>query len=167
MKSRVLKIPFIDLNAQYESMKGEIDEAIFSVINRGSYIQGDIVHQFESDFADYLGAKHCIGVANGTDALEISLRALGVGSGDEVIVPAFSWMSTAGAVSNIGANPVFVDVLESERTLDPNQIESKITNRTKAIIPVHLYGLPARITEILTIAKKHNLKVVEESILQT
>lgn len=157
-----MSVPFTDLKAQYLSIKDEIDEAVFSVINQVSFIQGDIVHQFESNFADYIGAKHCIGVANGTDALEISLKALGVGLGDEVIVPAFSWVSTAGAVSNVGAKPVFVDVLESERTIDPNQIESKISNRTKAIIPVHLYGLPARMTDILPIAKKHNLKVVED-----
>ncbi|WP_370087615.1 DegT/DnrJ/EryC1/StrS family aminotransferase [Ekhidna sp.] len=157
-----MSVPFTDLKAQYLSIKDEIDEAVFSVINQGSYIQGDIVHQFESNFADYLGAKRCIGVANGTDALEIALKSLGIGIGDEVIVPALSWMSTAGAVSNVGAKPVFVDVLESEKTIDPDGIEIKISNKTKAIIPVHLYGLPARMTDILAIAKKHNLKVVED-----
>lgn len=155
-------VPFADLKAQYNSIKKEIDEAIASCIENTSFIGGKVIGEFENDFADYSGANFCIGCANGTDALEIALKALGVGPGDEVIVPALTWISTAGAVNNVGAEPVFVDVIESERTLDPLQIEAKITNKTKAIIPVHLYGLPARMDDIMQIASKYGLKVIED-----
>ncbi len=157
-----MSIPFVDLKAQYESIKEEIDLAIASVINETSFIGGEKVKSFESEFAKYVGSKHCIGMANGTDAIEIALKALGIGVGDEVIVPALTWISTAGAVNGIGAEPVFVDVLEDERTIDPAQIEEKITDRTKAIIPVHLFGLPARMDRIMTIAEKHDLHVIED-----
>ncbi|MEQ8629286.1 DegT/DnrJ/EryC1/StrS family aminotransferase [Ekhidna sp.] len=157
-----MSIPFVDLKAQYESIKVEIDEVISSVINQTSFIGGDVIKAFESDFAEYVGTDHCIGVANGTDAIEIALKALGIGEGDEVIVPALTWISTAGAVNNVGAEPVFVDVLEKERTINPDLIEEKITKRTKAIIPVHLYGLPARMDPIIAIARKHGLKVLED-----
>lgn len=157
-----MSIPFVDLKDQYESIKDEIDVAIASVIDETAFIGGEVIEDFEQDFANYVGVKHCIGVANGTDAIEIALKALGIGEGDEVIVPALTWISTAGAVNNVGAEPVFVDVLEDERTLNPELIEGKISNKTKAIIPVHLYGLPARMDQILAIAKKHNLKVLED-----
>lgn len=157
-----MSIPFVDLKAQYESIKEEIDLAIASVINETSFIGGEKVISFEADFADYIGTKNCIGVANGTDAIEIALKAIGVGEGDEVIVPALTWVSTAGAVNGVGAEPVFVDVLEDERTINPDLIADKITPRTKAIIPVHLYGLPARMSAIMEIAKKHDLYVIED-----
>ncbi|MEQ9467095.1 MAG: DegT/DnrJ/EryC1/StrS family aminotransferase [Ekhidna sp.] len=157
-----MSIPFVDLKAQYESIKHEIDAAIASVIDETAFIGGEVIKDFEKDFARYVGVKYCIGVANGTDAIEIALKALGIGEGDEVIVPALTWISTAGAVNNVGAEPVFVDVLEEERTIDPELIEGKITSKTKAIIPVHLYGLPARMDQILAIARKHNLKVIED-----
>jgi dTDP-4-amino-4,6-dideoxygalactose transaminase len=157
-----MSIPFVDLKAQYESIKEDIDNAIASVINQTAFIGGGVIKEFEQDFANYVGSKHCIGVANGTDAIEIVLKALGIGDGDEVIVPALTWISTGGAVNNVGAEPVFVDVLADERTIDPSLIEAKITSKTKAIIPVHLYGLPARMNEIMAIAKKHNLLVVED-----
>ncbi|MEQ8907451.1 DegT/DnrJ/EryC1/StrS family aminotransferase [Ekhidna sp.] len=158
-----MSIPFVDLKAQYESIKDEIDAAIASVIDQTAFIGGRVIREFEEDFAEYIGTKHCIGVANGTDAIEIALKALGVGEGDEVIVPALTWISTAGSVNNVGAEPVFVDVLEDERTINPDLIEAKITSKTKAIIPVHFYGLPARMDEIMAIAKKHNLRVLEDS----
>jgi dTDP-4-amino-4,6-dideoxygalactose transaminase len=157
-----MSIPFVDLKAQYESIKEDIDNAIASVINQTAFIGGGVIKEFEQDFANYVGSKHCIGVANGTDAIEIVLKALGIGDGDEVIVPALTWISTGGAVNNLGAEPVFVDVLADERTIDPSLIEAKITSKTKAIIPVHLYGLPARMNEIMEIAKKHNLLVIED-----
>lgn len=157
-----MKVPFIDLRGQYLSIKEEVDQAIQSVIESDFFVGGEVVQQFEQEFANFLGVDHCIGCANGTDALEIALTALGIGKGDEVLVPALTWISTAEAVSNVGAEPVFVDVIEAERTIDPTLIEAKITNRTKAIIPVHLYGLPARMNEIYLLAEKHTLKVVED-----
>ncbi len=157
-----MSIPFVDLKAQYEAIKSDIDSAISSVIGQMDFIGGAIIKEFESDFASYVGTEHCIAVANGTDAIEIALKALVIGPGDEVLVPALTWISTAGAVNNIGAEPVFVDVIESERTINPELIEEKISSKTKAIIPVHLYGLPARMDEILSIAEKYDLKVLED-----
>ena len=157
-----MKIPFVDLQAQYQSIKSEIDQAIHSCLDTNSFVGGEIVKKFEGEFASYIGTRHCIGCANGTDAIELALKALGVGMGDEVIVPALTWIATAGAVSNVGAEPIFVDVLASEYTIDPAQIEEKISERTRAIIPVHFYGLPARMPEIMTLAKKHDLHVIED-----
>ncbi len=157
-----MHIPFVDLNAQYQSIKQEISKAIDTCIQNTSFIGGTGVTDFEDDFAQFIGTPHCVACANGTDAIEIALKVLGVGEGDEVIVPALTWMSTGGAVNNVGADPIFVDVIENERTIDPRQIEKKITNRTKAIIPVHLYGLPARMDEVMQIAEQHNLKVLED-----
>ncbi|SNT36142.1 dTDP-4-amino-4,6-dideoxygalactose transaminase [Ekhidna lutea] len=158
-----MSVPYADLTAQYLSIKSEIDKAIQDCIDQTAFIGGSVIKEFEEDFAQYAGANFCVGCANGTDAIEIALKALGVGPGDEVLVPALTWISTAGAVNNIGAEPVFVDVLEDQRTIDPALIEAKITDRTKAIIPVHLYGLPARMSEIMQIANKHGLKVIEDS----
>lgn len=157
-----MSIPFVDLKAQYQSLKPEIDQAISSVIENTSFIGGDVVRSFESSFAEFTGLDFCIAVANGTDAIEIALKALGIGSGDEVIVPALTWISTAGAVNNVGAEPVFIDILADEKTIDPSLIEAKITKKTKAIIPVHLYGLPARLAEIKDISDRHNLKILED-----
>ncbi|MEM9339621.1 MAG: DegT/DnrJ/EryC1/StrS family aminotransferase, partial [Bacteroidota bacterium] len=157
-----MSIPFVDLNAQYQSIKSEVDHAIASVFETTSFIGGEPVRKFEEDFAQYLGANHCVSCANGTDAIEIALKALGVGPGDEVIVPALTWISTAGAVNNVGAAPVFVDVLADERTIDPSLIVPKITDKTRAILPVHLYGLPARMKEIKAIAVKHKLRIIED-----
>ncbi|MAE85410.1 MAG: erythromycin biosynthesis sensory transduction protein eryC1 [Flammeovirgaceae bacterium] len=157
-----MKIPFVDLKAQYESIKEEIDKAIAGVINNTSFIGGGIVSEFEIAFAEYIGLKHCVACANGTDSMEIILKAMGVGPGDEVLVPANSWISTAEVVNNVGAEPVFVDVLEDEYTIDPSLILAAITNRTKAIIPVHLYGMPARMEDILNIARQYKLKVIED-----
>lgn len=157
-----MSVPFVDLKAQYLSIKDEIDEAIQHVLDTTQFIGGQIVKDFEESFADYVGVDHCVSCANGTDSLEMALKALGVGEGDEVIVPALTWISTAEAVNNVGAEPVFVDILQDEFTIDPTLIEDKITSKTKAIIPVHLYGLPARMPEIMAIAKKHNLKILED-----
>ena len=107
-----MKVPFVDLKAQYQSLKNEVDEAMWNVIENTSFIGGPIVKQFATEFAEHYGVKHCVPVANGTDAIYISLKMLGIGAGDEVLVPALTWISTAGAVNNVGAEPVFVDILE-------------------------------------------------------
>jgi dTDP-4-amino-4,6-dideoxygalactose transaminase len=157
-----MKIPFVDLKAQYQSIRTEIDQAIASVIKAGNFIAGDHVKAFEANFSDYVGLEHCITCGNGSDALEMALRACGIGEGDEVIVPAFSWIATADSVNAVGAEPVFVDILKDEFTLDPSLLHAALTDRTKAIIPVHLYGLPARMEEIKRIADEYNLKVIED-----
>lgn len=155
-------IPFVDLNAQYLSIKDEIDTAISECINNGTFINGAIVAEFERKFASYIGTDYCVGCGNGTDALEIILLALGIGPGDEVIVPALSWIATAECVNNVGAEPVFVDVNPQDYNIDVSKIEEKITSKTRAIIPVHLYGGPCEMTEIMRIAEKHSLFVVED-----
>lgn len=155
-------IPFVDLRAQYLSIKDEIDEAIQRVILNASFIGGEEVKRFEDNFARWLGIEFFIGCANGTDSIEILLKSMGIGPGDEVIVPALSWISTSEAVSTVGAKPVFVDILEDYYTIDEDLIEPAITPRTKAIIPVHLYGQPCDMTRIMAIAEKHNLKVLED-----
>jgi dTDP-4-amino-4,6-dideoxygalactose transaminase len=155
-------IPLIDLKAQYLSIKKEIDNAISDCIDESSFIKGKRVTDFENQFADYIGSKYCLGCANGTDALEIILHSLGVGPGDEVIVPALSWIATAECVSNTGAEPVFVDVDPQNYTIDVSRIEEKISSNTRAIIPVHLYGNPVEMKSLILIAEKHNLYIVED-----
>lgn len=155
-------VSFLDLKAEYNSIKPEIDAAVNAVISSGIFIGGSIIEEFEEQFSAYVGTDFCVSCANGTDALEVVLKSLGIGEGDEVIVPAMSWISTASAVNNVGAEPVFVDVLAGEYTINPALIESSLTDKTKAIIPVHIYGLPARMKDILDIARTHGLKVVED-----
>src|SRR5258705_9933950 len=157
-----MQIPLVDLKAQYATIKDEINDAIAKVIGDTAFIAGKYAKVFEEEFAKYAGFQHCIGCGNGTDALELALGALGVGPGDEVLVPALTWVSSAICASQIGAKPVFVDTLADTYTIDPSKIEAKITSRTKAIIPVHLYGLPADMETIMAIARKHNLRVVED-----
>jgi dTDP-4-amino-4,6-dideoxygalactose transaminase len=160
-----MTIPFVDLQAQYHSIKSEVDQALAAVIADSAFIGGKdnrFVRAFEDQFADYVGVNHCIGCGNGTDSIEILLKAMGIGPGDEVIVPASSWISTSEAVGAVGATPVFVDVHPLYHTIDPEKIEQKITSKAKAIIPVHLYGLPADMDPILAIAKKYGLSVLED-----
>ena len=156
-----MKIPFVDLKANYQSIKEEIDSAMQAVMADTAFISGKYAKQFERDFAGYSGMKHVVACANGTDSLEILYRAIGIGPGDEVIVPAMTWISTAEAVSSLGATPVFVDVNEYF-LMDVNKIEEKITAQTKAIVPVHFYGQPADMEAIMAIAEKHNLVVIED-----
>ena len=156
-------IPFVDLQAQYKSIKSEIDFAIASVIADLAFISGKYARKFEEEFAAYLGIKYCVGCGNGTDAIEILLKSFNIGIGDEVIVPAHSWISTSEAISNVGAKPVFVDTHPDYYTIDVSKLEEKITSNTKTIIPVHLYGLPVEMDEIMKIAKKHNLIVIEDA----
>lgn len=158
-------IPLVDLKAQYAAIKNEVDNALRSVIRDAAFVgnrNNPYVRAFEEAFASYLGTKHCVACGNGTDAIEIALKALGVGKGDEVIVPALSWISTSEAVSNVGATPVFVDIDPRYYTMDSAKIEDKITAKTKAVMPVHLYGQPAEIDAIIKIAKKHGLFVIED-----
>lgn len=155
-------IPFADLKRQYQDIKSEIDQCIKSSLENTNFIGGSEIQKFENDFAKYLNINHCVACANGTDSIEILLKALGVGNGDEVIVPAISWISTSEAVSSTGAKPIFVDVDPDFYTICTKLIEEKITNKTKAIIPVHLYGYPANMKHIMKIARKYDLKVLED-----
>lgn len=155
-------IPILELKTQYAEIREEVERAVCDVMARTHYILGPEVAAFEKEFAEWNGASHAIGCASGTDALVLALKAVGVKPGDEVICPSFTFMATAGAVSSIGAQPVFCDIDANSFCLDPNQIEKHITPRTKAIEVVHLYGHPAEMDSILEIARKHNLKVVED-----
>jgi dTDP-4-amino-4,6-dideoxygalactose transaminase len=157
-----MKVPFVDLYAQYLSIKEEIDLAISQTIINSSYIGGRAVLDFENAFAKYLGNEHVIACGNGTDSLEIIMKAWGIGEGDEVIVPAHSWISTSESVGNVGAKPVFVDIEPDYYTMNPALLENAITTKTKAIIPVHLFGHPADMPAIMKIAEKYNLKVLED-----
>lgn len=160
-----MNIPFVDLKAQYLSLKVDIDTAIHNVINDTAFIgnsSNKYVKAFESAFSKYLGIANCIACANGTDSLEIILKAMGIGVGDEVIVPALSWIATSEAVSSVGATPVFVDIEPEYYTIDAALINQSITSKTKAIIPVHLYGHPADMETIMKIANEYNLKVIED-----
>lgn len=162
MKTR---IPLVDLQAQYLSMKQELDDAMAAVIARSAFVGtagNEFVRQFEQEFAAYAGRSVCIACGNGTDALEILLQAAGIGAGDEVIVPALSWIATSEAVTTVGATPVFVDILPGEYTMDPAAAAARITAKTRAIIPVHLYGLPAHIEEIAALATRHGLFLLED-----
>ncbi|MGB7295408.1 MAG: DegT/DnrJ/EryC1/StrS family aminotransferase, partial [Candidatus Aminicenantales bacterium] len=157
-----MNIPFVDLKAQYQALKGEIDAAIQSVIDKAAFVGGPHVQEFEIGFADKYGVKHCISCANGTDAIYITLKALGIGPGDEVITVANSWISTSETISQTGARPVFVDIDPDYYHIDSQKIEEKISSKTKAVIPVHLFGQPACIEEIKTICKKHRLLLIED-----
>jgi len=157
------KIPLVDLKAQYLSIKDEIDEAIQRVINKSAFILGEEVEAFEEEYAKYCGAKYCVGVASGTAALHLTLLACGIGPGDEVITTPFTFIATAEAISHCGAKPVFVDIDPQTYNIDPTKIEAAITERTRAIVPVHLYGQPADMDPILAIARRYGLKVVEDA----
>ncbi len=160
---KTMNIPFVDLNRQYDSIKNEIDAAITEVISRSAFVGGPFVESFERSFALFCGVKHCIGVGNGTDALFIALKTLGIKQGDEVITAANSFIATSEAVTQIGARVVFVDVNPKTLNIDIEKIEEKITARSKVIIPVHLYGQTANMDPILGIAQKYSLKVVEDA----
>jgi len=160
-----MKIPFVDLKAQYFSIQDEIDTAIKNVIADTAFVGGSsnkYTNTFEKDFSTFLNINHVVSCANGTDSLEIILEAYGIKSGDEVIVPALSWISTSEAVGRTGAKPVFVDVCEDTLLIDLEKIESKITTKTKAIIPVHLYGNAVNMPAIMDMAAKHNIAVIED-----
>jgi dTDP-4-amino-4,6-dideoxygalactose transaminase len=155
-------VPFVDLKIQYQSIKREIDSAIGEVFQSGTFVGGESVRKFEAEFAKEYGVKHVIGVNSGTDALYIILKALGMKEGDEVITTALSWISTAEAISWTGATPVFVDIDSQTYTINPDLIESKISSRTKAILPVHLYGQMAHMQRLRDLCRKHNLYLIED-----
>ncbi len=157
-----MHVPFVDLKAQYASLKPDLDEAILKVVSETAFVSGKYAAAFEKSFAEYIGVDHCIAVANGTDAIEIALQAIGIATGDEVIVPANTFFATAEAVSNVGAIPIFVDCEPNFYNINTAKIEEKITPKTKAIIPVHLYGLPAEMDAVMEIARQHGLKVLED-----
>jgi len=157
-----MNIPFVDLHAQYKSIQREVDEAIASVIRESAFIRSRFVTDFEQQFAAAMGVKHCVSCANGTDAIYILMQGLGIKPGDEVITTAHSWISTSETVTQAGGKVVFCDTDAETFTIDPAQIEAKITPRTVGIIPVHLYGQPADMDPILAIAKRRNLWVIED-----
>lgn len=158
-----MTIPILDLKAQYATIKDEIQAAVNSVLENQHFILGPEVKALEKEIAEYCGTKYAVGVASGTDALILGLKACGIGPGDEVIVPSFSFIATADCVSLLGGTPVFADIQPDTYNIDPAKIEALITPRTKAIIPVHLYGQAADMDPILALAKKHNLKVLEDT----
>ena len=162
-ESAIVKVPFVDLQAQYKQIKSEVDAAMARVIDDAAFVLGREVEAFEAAFAEYVGARFCVGVNSGTAAIQLAVTACGVGAGDEVIVPANTFFATAEAVSTAGATPVFVDADPISYTIDVNRIEAAITERTRAIIPVHLYGQAADLDAIYEIAARHNLAVIEDA----
>jgi dTDP-4-amino-4,6-dideoxygalactose transaminase len=158
-----MSIPFIDLNALHAPIRDEIDAAISAVLDSGQFIRGPWVERFEEEIADYLGCKHAIGVSSGSDALLASLMALEIGEGDEVITTPFTFCATAEAILRVGATPVFVDIDPRTFNIDPDLIEDAVTDATRAILPVHLYGQCARMDRIMDIAERHDLYVVEDA----
>ena len=156
------QVPLMDLGAQYQALKQELRMATDRVVLNSRFINGKEVGEFEQAFADYCGVKHAIGVGNGTDAIVLALKAMDIGEGDEVITSPHTFIATAEAIFAVGARPVFVDIDQVRHTLDPEQVEAAITDKTKAIIPVHIYGQPADMTALMAIARTHNLKVIED-----
>ena len=163
LDSAMMTISFVDLKAQYGSIKDEIDAAIADVLKDAAFVGGPFVTKFEQAFARYCGTRYCLGVANGTDALFVALETLCIGPGDEVITAANTFVATSEAIRMAGAQVVFVDIDPTSYTIDVERIEEKITSKTKAIIPVHLYGRPADMDPILALAKKHGLFVVGDA----
>jgi len=158
-----MNIPFVDLQTQFSSLRDEIIPAVESVMARGAFILGDEVEQFERSFAEFCDTDYCVSVASGCDALLWAIKACGLGSGDEIITVANTYIATVLAISQAGATPVLVDCLEDSFEMDPEKIETAVTPRTKAIIPVHLYGQSADMDTILALAEKHGLKVIEDA----
>lgn len=156
-------VPFVDLKAQYATIKDEVEGAIRLVLESSSFIGGRELEEFEREFAAYCGSTYSVGVASGTDALHLALRSLGVGAGDEVITAANSFIASASAIEMVGARPVLVDIDPQTYTLDPQRVEEAITPRTRAIIPVHLYGQPADMDPIMRLAARYDLSVVEDA----
>ncbi len=157
------KIPLLNLERQYQEIREQAEQAVCEVLASGKYIMGENVRSFEAEFAQYIGVEHAVSVANGTDALVIALKALGIGEGDEVITTPYTFFATAEAISFVGAVPVFVDVYLNTYNMDVSQIEAKITEKTKAIMPVHIFGLCADMQSINAIARKHGLYVIEDA----
>ena len=156
-------IPYLDLAAQYSALRSEVLKALEEICESTAFAQGPATSEFEAEFAAYCGVHHCVSLNSGTSALHLALRCLDVGPGDEVVTVSMTFIATAWAISYVGAKPVFVDIDPVRRTLDPDKLEAAITSRTKAIIPVHLYGMPAEIDRIVAIAERHGLPVIEDA----
>lgn len=156
-----MRVPFVDLSAQYQAHKGEFDAALSAVVVKAAFIGGEYVREFEAGYAKAYGVDHCVSCANGTDAIYIVLRMLGIGAGDEVITSAMSWISTSETITQTGARPVFVDV-DEDCLIDVDAIERSITPKTKAVIPVHLYGQPVNMNQVTEVCRKHGLKLIED-----
>ena len=159
----MVRVPFLDVGATYRELRQDIDAAVARVLEGGWYIGGQELTAFEDEFAQYVEARHCVGVGNGLDALQLALRAMGIGPGDEVIVPSNTYIATWLAVTYAGATPVPVEPIEPTYNLNPDNIEAAITARTRAVIPVHLYGQPADMGAILEVAQRHGLRVLEDA----
>ncbi|MCM1125485.1 MAG: DegT/DnrJ/EryC1/StrS family aminotransferase [Lachnospiraceae bacterium] len=157
-----MKVPFLDLKTQYQGIKAEVEPAVLNIMENCCYIGGSYVQDFEKSMEEYLGVKHAAGCSNGTDALVLGLKACNVKPGDEVITTPFTFFATAEAIASIGAIPVFVDVKQEDYTIDSDKIEAAITDKTTAILPVHIFGAPCDMDRIMEIARKHNLKVIED-----
>lgn len=158
-----MSVPFVDLTHQYQQIHHELNKAIQTVFEKNEYILGEQNDYFEKEWGAYLGVKHAINVANGTDALFLALQSLGITTGDEVLVPDMTFIATSLCVSHIGATPIFVDVDSKTANIDAQKVEKKITKKTKAIIVVHLYGNPVAMDPLINIAKKHNLFIIEDA----
>lgn len=156
-------IPFVALDREYDEIRDEITDAVESVLESQWFVLGDEVNQFERHFAEYIGCQHAVGVNSGSDALQIALESLGVGSGDEVILPSHTFVATANAVMKTGANPVFVDIDPDTYCIDPDEVRSAVTEKTAAVIPVHLYGQPADIESIQSICEQNDIAIVEDA----
>src|SRR6266403_2041472 len=157
------KVPYVDLKAQYQTIRGEVLATLEAVCESTAFAQGPPAKEFEQEFAAYCGVRHCVSLNSGTSALHLALRCLDVGPGDEVITVPFTFIATVWAINYVGAKPVFVDIDPARRTLDPAKLEAAITPRTKAIMPVHLYGMPAAMAPILAIAAQHGIPVIEDA----
>ncbi len=157
-----MNIPMVDLRSQYENLKSEIDPALLHALSESNFILGPNVLAFEREVANYLGVRHALGCASGTDALHLSLLAAGIKPGDEVITTAFTFIATAEAIRHIGANPVFVDIQTDSLNIDPRKVNAAVTDRTRAILPVHLFGRAADMDELQTIAEQHDLLIIED-----
>ena len=157
-----MKIQMVDLSASYTEIRAEVDAAVKNVLDKTNFILGEEVKKFEEDFAKYCGVKHSVGVANGTDAIKIAVLAAGIKKGDEVITTPFTFIATSEAIVQAGGVPVFADIEIDNYNISPKEIEKKLTKKTKAILPVHMYGHPAEMEKILEIAKKYELKVIED-----
>jgi dTDP-4-amino-4,6-dideoxygalactose transaminase len=156
-------VPYLDLQAQYRPLRSEVLNALEEICESTSFAQGRATSEFEAKFAAYCGVDHCVSLNSGTSALHLALRCLNIGPGDEVVTVSLTFIATAWAISYVGATPVFVDIDPVRRTLNPDNLEAAITSRTKAIIPVHLYGMPAEMDRIMAIAERHGLPVIEDA----
>ena len=158
-----MRVPFVDLRAQHAPICSDLDTAIRDVVARGDFILGAAVERFEADYAAFIGTRHAIGVGTGLSAIELALRVFGVGAGDEVITAANSFIATVLAITATGARPVFVDMDPATYTIDPDALAAAINSRTRAIVPVHLYGLPVDLDAVLAVARRHDLLVIEDA----